>query len=50
MQAGDAILDLAAGGQHDHRQTRTLIDELGENLGAAAARQHQVQHDELNPV
>ncbi len=47
FQARDAVLDLAARGQHDHRHARRRPSHRGEDLEAAAARQHQVEHDRV---
>ena len=50
VEAADAILDLPAGGEHDHRQRRLgVVDQL-EHLEAAASRQHHVEHDEVDCV
>jgi len=41
----DTILDLTSSGQHDDRDARHRTVHGREDLKAAAARQHQVQHD-----
>ena len=46
----DAILDLAAGSQHDHRETGALLHELVENRSSVASGEHQVEHDEIDVV
>ncbi len=43
----DAILDLAPRGQHDHRQRRPSPAAALEDLEAALAGEHQVEHDRV---
>ena len=50
VEARDAILDLAPGGQHDHRQGRLGGAQRGQHLHAAAAREHQVEHDRVEAL
>ena len=48
VEPGDPVLDLAAGGQHDHRQLGPLCVNAAQNLHPAQPRQHQIEHDELD--
>ncbi len=47
VQARDAVLDLPAGGEHDHRHGRFGGAHRGQDLQARAPRKHQVEHDRI---
>ena len=50
VQSRDAILDLSARGQHDHRHARLGAAHRFEHLQAVATGQHQVEHDRVEVV
>ena len=50
IEAADAILQLAAGGEHDHGQLGALGGEVAQHLHSAAAGEHEVEHHEVDVV
>ena len=48
VEPGDAMLDLAAGREHDHRQRRLGVAQRRQHLEPAAAREHHVEHDQID--
>ena len=49
VEAGHAILQRVAGGQHEHRRFDTLASKRRQHLQAVAARQHHVEQDDVEP-
>ena len=47
VQAGDAVLDGVARGEHDHRRPDALLTQATARLEAVDAREHHVQHDRV---
>ena len=50
VESGDAILDLAARGEHDHGHVRLRLPQRAEDLQAGAAGEHQVEHDQVEAL
>ena len=47
VEAGDAVLDLAAGGEHQHRRPDERLAQAPAGLEAVDPGQHHVEHDRV---
>jgi hypothetical protein len=47
VQAGDPVVDLVAGGKHDHRRLDPVLPEPAANLHPILLRDHEVEDDRV---